>query len=116
MHRPFRGLLLAVALALCPSPSKSWEESDKTAFVEKMIIIKDQIDRQRSALKNGLSHREGYAVWRKYCQLQSIGIDVIHHYLQMNPGDQEWRDYYNKVRDKMTECLYVMYEIEKQVK
>jgi len=103
-------------LLLVPSPSKSWEESDKTAFVEKMMIIKDQIDRQPSALKNGLSPREGYAGWRKFCLLQSIGIDVIHHYLQMNPGDQEWRDYYNKVRDKMTECLYVMYEIEKQVK
>lgn len=116
MKKPFVRLLLAITFLLVPSPSKSWEESDKTAFVEKMTIMKEQIDKQPSALKNGLSPREGYAAWRKYCLLQSIGIDVIHHYLQMNPGDQEWRDYYNKVRNKMTECLYVMYEIEKQVK
>jgi hypothetical protein len=109
------GFLLAIALALFPSPSKSWEESDKSAFIEKITIVKEQIDKQPSVLKDKLTPRQGYAAWRKYCLLQSVGIDIVHHYLQMNPGDQEWRQYYDKVRNKLTECLYVMYEIKKQV-
>ncbi len=109
------GTLTAACSSLYVTPAQAWEESDKTAFKEKIVLIKDQIDEQQRRLNNGIPKESAYSEHRKLCLLQSIGIDTIHRYLEMNPEDSEWRNFYAAVRDKMSMCLFVMYELQKAI-
>lgn len=98
-------------VAMC-APVKAWEESDKQAFEEKVGIIASMIQDHAKSLGSG-SGELNSASLRAQCLLQSIGIDVVHRYLELNPGDVPWRQKYVKLREGLTACLYMMYKIQK---
>ena len=91
---------------------KAWEESDKQAFEEKIGIIASMIQDHAKSLGSGSSEPVSASV-RAQCLLQSIGIDVVHRYLELNPGDGPWQQKYAKLRDGLTVCLYMMYKTQK---
>jgi hypothetical protein len=99
------------AIAIC-APGKAWEESDKQAFEEKIGIIASMIQDHAKSLGSG-SGELVPASLRTQCLLQSIGIDVVHRYLEFNPGDALWRQKYVKLREGLTACLYMMYQTQK---
>ena len=92
--------------AICPH-AKAWEERDKQAFEEKIGIIAGMVQETGKSLG---SDRDS---WRLHCLLQSIGIDVVNRYLQLNPGDVPWKQKHAKLREDLTVCLYMMYRIQK---
>ena len=96
-------LLIGVGLYIAPLPTHAWEESDKVAFEQKISIIGEVIVDQSKKIK-------GKDDERTQCLLQSIGIDVIHRYLELNPGDAVWRKKYSELRDTMTVCLAILYQ------
>ena len=102
-------LLLSTYLSIMPA--LAWEEADKSAFLEKISIMKALITSPELEVKGKMSRQEKYNTVRQRCLLSSIGIDVIHHYLEMNPSDQEWQRLYKIIRDELSTCLYVMYHI-----
>ena len=98
-------------IAIC-APGKAWEESDKQAFEEKIGIIASMIQDHAKSLGSG-SGEVDPASLRAQCLLQSIGIDVVHRYLEFNPGDAPWKQKYVKLREGLTVCLYMMYKNQK---
>jgi len=95
-------------IAIC-APGKAWEEPDKQAFEEKIGIIASMIQDHAKSLGAGTDS----ASLRAQCLLQSIGIDVVHRYLELNPGDVTWKQKYVKLREDLTVCLYMMYKTQK---
>ena len=97
-------------IAIC-APGKAWEESDKQAFEEKIGIIASLIQDHAKSLGSGSGELD-LASLRAHCLLQSIGIDVVHRYLELNPGDVPWKQKYVKLREGLTVCLYMMYKTQ----
>ena len=98
--------IIAIMLLTFVSPSYAWEESDKQAFQEKIELISGLVTEQSKSINT----KEDV---RTQCLLQSIGIDVVNRYLQLNPNDKPWRAKYLKLRDSLTVCLGVMYKMNK---
>lgn len=70
-------------IAIC-TPGKAWEESDKQAFEEKIGIIASMIQDHAKSLGSGSGELDPDSL-RAQCLLQSIGIDVVHRFLELNP-------------------------------
>ena len=100
-------LLVGAGLYTAPLPTHAWEESDKVAFEQKISIIGRLIIDQSENIK-------GKGDERAQCLLQSIGLDVIHRYLELNPSDAVWSKKYSELRDTMTVCLAILYQGPKQ--
>lgn len=98
-------------IAIC-APGKAWEEPDKQAFEEKIGIIASMIQDHGKSLGAGSGEIDPASL-RAQCLLQSIGIDVVHRYLELNPDDVSWKQKYVKLREDLTVCLYIMYKTQK---
>lgn len=98
-------------IVIC-APGKAWDESDKQAFEEKIDIIGNMIKENAKSLSSGPGKLDPASL-RFQCLLQSIGIDVVHRYLEFNPGDPRWKQNYVELRNGLTVCLYVMYNPQK---
>jgi len=103
-------IYLLSVIAIC-APGKAWEESDKQAFEEKIGIIASMIQDHAKSLGSGSGALDP-AYLRAQCLLQSIGIDVVHRYLELNPGDTPWKQKYVKLREDLTVCLYMMHKTQ----
>jgi hypothetical protein len=116
--RVLKGTFLQPAFLFCLSvvaicaPGKAWEESDNQAFEAKIGIISGIIQDHAKSLGSGSGVLDSASL-RAQCLLQSIGIDVVHRYLELNPGDAPWTQKYVKLRDGLTLCLYMMYKTQK---
>ncbi len=107
----FRGAFLALVLLLAsPSGALAWEEADKKAFEEKIGILAEIINKQRAEIDTS-SPSTTRADLRTQCLLQSIGIDVVKRYLDFNPNDQWWQQKYSRLRDDLTACLGLLYNM-----
>jgi hypothetical protein len=107
----FQGVFLALALLLAsPSGALAWEEADKKAFEEKIGILAEMINKQRAEIDTS-SPAAARAGLRTQCLLQSIGIDVVKRYLDFNPNDQWWQQKYSRLRDDLTVCLGLLYNM-----
>ena len=93
-----------------PSRALAWEESDKRAFEEKIGIVAAMVNQQRAEIDTS-NPEAAKAGLRTQCLLQSIGIDVVKRYLDFNPGDQWWQQKYSKLRDDLTACLGLLYNM-----
>jgi hypothetical protein len=104
----------AVLMTLCslvaPSKALAWEESDKRAFEEKIGIVAAMVNEQREQIDTS-TPESAKAGLRTQCLLQSIGIDVVKRYLDFNPGDQWWQQKYSRLRDDLTVCLGLLYNM-----
>lgn len=104
----------AVLMILCslvfPPSALAWEESDKRAFEEKIGIVAAMVNEQREGIDTS-TPEAAKAGLRTQCLLQSIGIDVVKRYLDFNPGDQWWQQKYSRLRDDLTVCLGILYNM-----
>ena len=122
--------LFNVFILLCCAPSQAWEEADSAALSEKMNIMSALITSQAEKLdmqilKDSLSGQnkksdmatleKAYSNFRAFCLLQSISIDVLHRYLELNPRDSTWKQTYPKLRDELTVCPGSMYAAGRQI-
>lgn len=101
-------------VALC-TPSKAWEESDKQAFLDKISIMSNIILDHNKLITSGAGPVDPSSL-RQQCLLQSIGIDVIHRYLEFNPDDEPWKQKYLRLRDNLTLCLAMMYNSQGMIR
>jgi hypothetical protein len=104
----------AVLMTLCslvaPSRALSWEETTKRAFEEKIGIVAAMVNEQREEIDTS-TPEAAKAGLRTQCLLQSIGIDVVKRYLDCNPGDQWWQQKHSRLRDGLTVCLGLLYNM-----
>lgn len=99
-----RAILLLLAGLLCsPGPAISWEEGDKDAYLEKLELMKGLVV---GAGEKGET--------RQMCLAMSIGNDIAHRYLVLNPDDKEEQARLSQMRDQLTDCLGIMYLLTRE--
>ena len=103
--RALPGLMLMLMGFVLNTPVLAWDESDRTAYNNKMALLRVLLD--------GAQHRASESGdVQTLCMLMSIGNDVTLRYAQLNPQDVEIEDRLGAMQDDLSMCLTVMHDAQ----